>query len=85
MLIVAFPSHPKSLLGWFAFFILALPVTLLGEVIGEGLWQNRLARRIEEKTAGQSFSWWRITYGFVAMLLVFAVAWKLAIWFGVEG
>ncbi len=85
MLIFAFPSHPKSSTGWLWFFVLALPITLIGEAIGEGLWRNPLAKRIEQKTSTHSFSWLRIAYGFVVMLLVFAAAWCAALLFGAEG
>ena len=85
MLIVAFPHHPRTLVGWAAFFLLALPVTLFGEAVGEGLWRNRVAQAVEQRAEGQSFSWLRIAYGFVAMLLLFAVVWGLALFFGVEG
>ena len=67
------------------FFILALPFTVVGEVIGEGLWRNPLAKRVEEQTSESSFLWLRIIYGFFAMLLVFAAAWAVVLFFGVEG
>ena len=85
MLIFAFPHYPKTLVGWAAFFLLALPVTLVGEVVGEGLWRNRVAQVVERRTEGKSFSWLRIAYGFVTMLALFAVVLGLALFFGVEG
>jgi hypothetical protein len=82
MLLSAFPDYPRTVTGWLVFFALALPVTLVGEAIGEGLWRNRVARAIEERSAGQSFSWLRIAYGVVAMSLLFAAVWGFAVYFG---
>ncbi|MEZ0233242.1 MAG: hypothetical protein ACAH12_10415 [Methylophilaceae bacterium] len=84
LLVFAFPKHPETLRGWLIFFSLTLPVTLLGELIGEGVWRNPAAKVIEEKSAGQEFSWLRIAYGFIAMLIVFGLFWGLAIFLGIN-
>ena len=85
MLVFAFPHYPKTLVGWAAFFLLALPITLVGEAVEERLWRNRVAQAIERRTEGQSFSWLRIAYGFLIMLALFAVVWGLALFFNIEG
>jgi hypothetical protein len=84
LLVLALPYHPKSSIGWIVFFILALPISLIGEAIGEGLWRNPLAKRIEERSSQSTLSLSRIVYGFFAMLLVFFAAWALVSFFGVE-
>src|SRR5450830_492134 len=70
MLILAFPSHPKTSMDWVWLFALALPVTLAGELVGQFIFHNRIAKYIEKRSADRSLSWLRICYGFVAMLLV---------------
>ena len=82
MLVYSFPNYPKTLLGWALFLSLALPITLIGELIGNGLWRNHLLRRIDEGTGKGSSSFLRIVYGVLAMLLVFATAWGLALFLG---
>ncbi|HET7831538.1 MAG TPA: hypothetical protein VFK88_01095 [Gallionella sp.] len=81
MLLFAFPDYPRTITGWLVFFLLALPVTLVGEATGNMLWRNRVALAVEEHSAGQSLSWLRIAYGFVVMLLLFVTVWGLAIYF----
>ena len=84
LLILALPNHPKTLSGWLWFFLLALPVTLVGELIGEGIWRNPVAKAIEKESSNRQFSWLRIAYGFVAMLLIFGVVWGLALFLGID-
>ncbi|GEM_PF-4557860 len=74
MLFYAAPYHPKSLSGWTLFFLLALPITFAGEAIGEAVWRNRIAKKIESGTAGRPISGRRMGYVFVAMLLLFAIS-----------
>ena len=83
MLVYSYPDYPKTLFGWALFLGLALPITLIGELIGNGLWTNHLLRRIDEGTGKGSSSFLRIVYGVFALLLVFAAAWGLALLFGV--
>lgn len=49
--------------------MLALPVQLAGEFVGELLWNNKASRLVEQKTAAKSFSPLRICYGLVLLLL----------------
>ena len=83
MLVYSYPDYPKTLFGWALFLGLALPITLIGELIGNGLWTNHLLRRIDEGAGKGSSSFLRIVYGVFALLLVFAAAWGLALLFGV--
>jgi hypothetical protein len=79
MLVYSFPNYPKTLFGWALFLALALPIILIGEVIGSGLWKNHLLRRIDERTDKGLSSFLRIVYGVFSLLLVFAAAWGVAI------
>jgi len=76
------PWRPASWLGWTALLLLALPLSLLGEYVGQLLWTNRMSRSIEERTRGQAFSWARVAYALVVMVVVLGaliaatVAWR---------
>ena len=73
VLIGVFPKHPTTLNGWLVLLVLALPLTIVGELVGEVIWRNRLAHAIESNTKGQSLSGLRMLYVLVAMLLVFGL------------
>jgi hypothetical protein len=66
------PHHPTSILTWVLLFAISLPVTLLGEWLGDGLMDNPLTVSIERGTRGSKLSWARIAY-FVAMLVLLAI------------
>lgn len=82
MLIITFPNYPKSLGGWGWFFLLALPATFVGELIGEAAWRNPIAHGIEARTSKRSISWLRICYGFFVMLIFLGLAWGVSFYFG---
>jgi hypothetical protein len=84
MLISIFPNYPKTLIGWVWVFAIALPVVIVFDLLGWVVWNNRLAQSIEAQSSSQKFSWLRIGYGLVAMLLVFGMAWWVAMYFGIE-
>lgn len=73
VLVGVFPKHPTTLNGWLLLLAIALPLTIAGELVGEVIWRNRLARAVESHTAGQSLSGLRMTYALVAMLLLFGL------------
>jgi hypothetical protein len=68
--ITAFPHFPSTPAQGLWILVLALPVQLAGEFLGERLWNNRIARRVERSGAGAGFSWLRVGYGLMALLLV---------------
>jgi len=80
----AFPSYPKTVAGWALLFALALPLTLVGEFVGEFFWRNRIASAIVARSSGSSLSLLRISYAFVVMLLFFVVAFGIHYWLGVD-
>lgn len=51
----------------------ALPVTVLGEWLTDGLMNNRLSAMIERGTRRSGFSWTRIAY-YLAIYIFFAIA-----------
>src|SRR5690349_17486314 len=82
LLLYLFPYHPSSWGGWLILLIVALPVILVGEGIGRFLSSNPLARAVEAKTAGRSFSWLRIFFMLISMLLVGALVLVTLRWLG---
>lgn len=83
LLLQLFPYRPETIAGWVLLFVLALPITLIGEAIGSWLFSNHLARTVDERTKAQSFSWFRIAYGLATYLIMIAIVgvalvfWKL--------
>jgi hypothetical protein len=73
LLLYLFPDHPNSLRGWLILFVVALPIILVGELIAKFFYKNPHARAVDAKTVGRSFSWLRISFMFVTMLLLFAL------------
>ncbi len=75
-LLQSFPARPESWVGWLALFALVLPLTLLGELVGEWLRTNHIAESVKRRTITQRFSWRRVSYLLFAGLLVAAgVTW----------
>ena len=73
LLVDTWPQHPKSLLHWALLFLIALPVTVLGEWLTDGLVNNPVSAIIERGTHRSGFSWTRIAY-YLAMYIFFALA-----------
>lgn len=69
-LVSSFPQWPSSWQGWLALFVLIIPITLVGEGVGELLRRNQVTRAVEQRTQANSFSWLRIGYFLVVGLLV---------------
>jgi hypothetical protein len=70
-LILAFPFHPITSLGWVIWFVVALPIVLFGEAVGSAIFN----RRIGEAIGGNSdhLSVGRVAYGVVAALLFLTI------------
>ena len=79
-----FPHHPKTAVGWVFLFALALPLTIIGEFVGEFFWRNRIAQALVARSSGSSLSLLRLGYAFVVMLFFFALAFGVHSWLGVE-
>ena len=65
----SYPEHPSTPRAWIALFLLALPLWIAGEACGHFLWNNRIARFVDDATSEKSFSLVRVAYGFLAVLL----------------
>ncbi len=83
LLLYSFPNYPKSLEGWTWLFLLALPISLVVELFGVAIWRNPVANSIETRTAERRFSWLRVCYGLIVMLLFFGLSWGMSAYFGV--
>jgi len=71
--LVAWPHRPASLRGWIVFFVAALPVIAIGDWLGSRLSRNQLSARVERATRGLGFSWIRVFY-FLLLVILFVVA-----------
>jgi|SRR5580658_802349 hypothetical protein len=74
LLLQLLPFHPRTTLGWVILGAAAVPVTALGELIGDFLLKNHVAAAVDRKTSGTSLSWLRIGYVLVAFISFFVVA-----------
>ena len=70
-----YPNIPSTPSAWLWAFLLAIPLQLAFEFLGELVSNNKATRFVEQKTATQSFSLVRILYGVV----LFSVATGLVI------
>lgn len=73
--VFSYPDVPSTGSQWLAIFLLALPFQLAGEVLGALLWNNKVSRFVEGKTAAASFSFVRILYGVLLLLLLIGLGW----------
>jgi hypothetical protein len=71
-LVSSFPARPSSWVGWAVLFALVIPVNLAGELVGEVLHRNRVARAVARRTEGSGFSWLRLAYLLLAGLVIAA-------------
>jgi len=46
-LIICYPWHPITVIGWILLFLLATPVTLIGQYIGELLTSDKISNKID--------------------------------------
>ena len=67
------PWHPTSWRVWLLFLILALPILIVGEWLGEAVFNNPLSQSVNRITATRSFSWLRIGYLLGLALLLLAL------------
>jgi len=70
-LILAFPFHPITAIGWAIWFIAALPIAGVGEAIGSAIFDRKIGEAISEDK--DQVSGGRIAYGVVAALLFFTI------------
>jgi hypothetical protein len=72
-LILAFPFHPITVLGWTIWFVAALPIAGIGEAVGSAIFDKKIGASIDEDTDHVSAV--RVAYGVVAVLVVFCSIW----------
>ena len=73
-LALSYPWLPSTPGQWLALCLLALPVQLLAEFIGNFLWNNPLAQSVDRSTSHRSLSLLRIGYGVFAVLACIGLA-----------
>ena len=85
LLITFFPEHPSSVAGWIGVFALAVPITLVGEFVGQLLFvRNPLSRAVDRRTRHKTFSWARVLFGLLLVVAVVATIQVALHFFGVE-
>lgn len=62
---------PATAAQWLCLLVLAIPLHVVGELTGHCLWNNRAARFVEQKTAGERLSVFRMVYAFLTILIFF--------------
>ncbi len=67
-LLDSYPEHPHTPISWIILFVLAVPVTLIAELVGHSLFRNPIARGIEQRTRGKKISMQRMAYALCALL-----------------
>jgi hypothetical protein len=73
LLVDVWPWHPISWHAWLLLVVLALPVLIAGEWLGEKMLTNPLSRSVDRATAESSFSWLRIAYLLAVLVFVLGV------------
>lgn len=66
------PLYPRSSVEWILLFVIALPVTVLGEWLAEGLTSNPLSAKVERSRRRVGFSWARVGY-YLATYVLFGL------------
>jgi hypothetical protein len=79
LLLQLLPFHPRSVPGWVFLVVAAVPVTILGELIGDWLLTNRISAEVDRRTRDVTLSWIRIGYVLGVLILFVAVVF-LGIW-----
>jgi hypothetical protein len=72
-LLQLWPWQPKTVVGWGALLILALPVTVAGEWIGQRIFNRRMSDSLGASAEPGSIAWMRVAYG-VAVVAAIAAA-----------
>lgn len=72
-LLLTFPFHPITVLGWTVWFAAALPIAGIGEAVGSAIFNKKIGESIDEDT--DRISAGRIVYGVVAALVFFTSLW----------
>ena len=69
-LLLLFPFHPVTTIGWLVWFVIALPLAMAGEAIGSAAFNKKTGKAINPNT--ESVSVGRIGFG-VVVTLIFVV------------
>ena len=79
LLVMSWPRHPSSAGEWLTLAVCALPVTLLGEGLGELLFGNRKSNTRKSSTQSR-FSLWRVLVGVLFLAVVVGLILAIFIW-----
>ena len=83
-LLLVYPFHPISTIGWTIWFVAALPVAMIGEAAGSIFFDRNIGKAISDDT--ERVSTGRIAYGVIAALMLLTISlflvWLLEIGWG---
>lgn len=82
-LVVTYPYHPITILGWVVWFLLALPIYVTLESFAGRVFSKRVGYKIDEKR--ESLSIRRIVFGFVIAVTAMLIGMVLVVTAGVAG
>ena len=72
-LILGYPWHPITVLGWTIFFLLIPPFYMLFKFVSSIIFSNRIGEKIESRKVAPLISGQRIVYVLFVMLLFLAI------------
>lgn len=81
--VLSYPDIPSTPGEWLWILLLAVPLQLASEFLGEHVWNNKATRFVEQNTATRSFSIVCIAYGvilllaFIGLMLGAAYGWNM--------
>jgi hypothetical protein len=85
LFIDTWPHYPHGPLDWGLLFVIALPVTLLGEWLSDNALSSSLSLAVEARAKGHQLSWLRVSY-YLALYILFAICAVAAYyWFDLSG
>ena len=82
-LVVVYPYHPITTMGWVVWFLLALPTYVTLEAFASRLFSERLGYKIDE--AREELSVRRIVFGFAIAVTAMLIGMAIVLGAGVAG
>jgi hypothetical protein len=74
LLIDLWPWRPSSRFGWLVLALLALPILIAGDWVGDKLLGNPVSHAVDRSTARIELSWLRVAYLLTLVLVLIVTA-----------
>ena len=72
---------PKTIIGWVLVFIFGLPTLILGELIGEKLFNNKISQKIDQAKKDKIIAIRRMAYALIIGIITTAIITLLGYFF----